>query len=147
MVEIAEKVTVTRPADETWMVLAAFATIASWAPNVDHSCLVTEHADGVGAVRRVQVGRNAMLERVVEWEPGRRLAYEIDGLPPIVRSATNTWRLEEVGASTTVSLTSTVDTGPRPPQQLAARVVGRMLARASRQMLHGLERHLEERRT
>ena len=86
----------------------------------------------------------AFLECVVEWEPGERLAYKIEGLPPVVRSVTNTWRLAGAGSATTVTLTSDVDTGPRPPQQAIARVVGKGLAKASRQMLDGLKAHLEE---
>ena len=144
MAEVVEQSIIARPADEVWAVLADFGGISRWAPNVDHSCLTTEQDEGEGAVRRVQVGRNALLERVVAWEPGRRLAYTIGGLPPFVRSVTNTWELAASGASTTVTLTSRIDAGPRPPQQLIARVLGRVLARTSRQMLAGLTTDLEE---
>ena len=144
MAEISEVETISRSADAVWAVLADFGAISRWAPNVDHSCLTTEQRQGVGATRRVQVGRNAFLERIVEWEPGRRLAYAIDGLPPVVRSVTNTWTLEASGNSTTVTLASAVDTGPRPPRQLVARIVSRALAKASREMLAGLEAYLQE---
>jgi len=131
--------------DAVWAVLAEFGHISRWAPNVDHSCLTTPTATGVDAVRRVQVGRNALLERVVEWELGHRLSYAIDGLPPVVTSVTNTWRLEPVGVSTRVTLRSTVrPKGPRPPQQVAARVLGRVLSKASKQMLAGLKARVEE---
>ena len=103
------------PPDRVWDVLADYGAIASWAPNVDHSCLLTERADGVGAVRRIQTGRTTLREEVEAWEPGASLSYRIIGLPPIVRSATNTWRLTGSGGSTTVTLTSEVDCGPRPP--------------------------------
>mgnify|MGYP001820356679 FL=1 len=144
MVEIVEQTSIARPAAEVWAALADFGAISRWAPNVDHSCLMAEQRDGVGAVRRVQVGRNALLERIVVWEPGERLAYEIEGLPPVIRSVTNTWHLAGSDSSTSVALTSTVDAGPRPPQKLIARVVGRGLGSASRQMLSGFKRHLEE---
>ena len=130
--------------DEVWAALADFGAIARWAPNVDHSCATTEPGEGVGAERRIQVGRNALLERVVAWEPGHRLAYEIEGLPPVIRSVANTWELDGSDGSTTVTLTSRIDTGPRPPRQLIARVVGRTLGTASREMLAGLKAHLEE---
>lgn len=144
MAEIAETTSIARSADHVWAALADFGGIGRWAPNVDHSCLTTEGSEGVGTTRRVQVGRIALLERVVEWEPGERLAYSIEGLPPVVRSVTTTWRVEGAGSATAVTVTSAVDTGPRPPQQLIARVVGRGLAKASRQMLAGLKTHLEE---
>lgn len=144
MADIVETISIARSTDEVWAVLADFGGIAQWAPNVDHSRLTTDHGDRVGAARRVQIGRNALLERVLEWTPGETLTYKIEGLPPLVRSVTNAWHLDEVGASTSVTLTSTVHTGPRPPQQLIARVVGRGLANASREMLAGLKAHLEE---
>lgn len=143
MADVSETIEIARPRDEVWAVLADFGAIVRWAPNVDHSCLTTEVGDAVGAVRRVQVGRNAILERVVEWAPGESLAYELRGLPPVVQSATNRWTLEGSGARTTATLTSTIDAGSRPPQKAIARVVGRTLAKASRQMLAGLKTHVE----
>ena len=145
MAEIQETTTIARSPNDVWATLADFGAIGRWAPNVDHSCLAAQQGDGVGAVRRVQVGRNALLERVAEWEPGHKLAYSIEGLPPVVRSVINTWELEGSGAATTVTLTSRIDTGPRPPQQVVARVFGRVLGKASREMLAGLKNHLEER--
>jgi uncharacterized protein YndB with AHSA1/START domain len=142
--EVVEGVSIACPRADVWAVLAEFDGISGWAPNVDHSCLTTIAADGVGATRRIQTGRTTVLETVTEWEPQRRLAYTISGLPPVVRSVTNAWRLDARGDTTDVTLTSTVDAGPRPPQQLVARIVCRVLAKASRQMLGGLERHLGE---
>ncbi|NIR40417.1 MAG: SRPBCC family protein [Actinobacteria bacterium] len=143
MAEIAEKTSIARSPEQVWAALADFGGISRWAPNVDHSCLTTGQHEGVGSVRRVQVGRNALLERVVEWEPGLHLGYRIEGLPPVVRSAVNTWRITGSGEATTVTLTSRIDAGPRPPQQVVARVFGRVLARSSRQMLAGLKAHVE----
>ena len=143
MVEVVEALTIRQPASVVWAVLADFEAISRWAPNVDHSCSTTSTADGVGATRRIQSGRNTLLETLTEWGPERVLAYSIAGLPPVVRSVTNTWRLDDLGAVTEVTLTSTIDTGPRPPQMVVGRVVGRVLAKASRQMLDGLDRHLQ----
>ena len=144
MAQIAETTTIARSPEQVWAVLADFGSIAEWAPNVDHSCLTTELQQAVGSTRRVQVGRNALLEQVVEWEAGHRLAYTIEGLPPVIRSVTNSWQLEAVGPATAVTITSVVNAGPRPPQQLVARAVGKVLAKASREMLDGLTNHLEE---
>lgn len=143
MAEIEETTSIACSPDQVWAALGDFGAIAQWAPNVEHSCLATTQAEGVGAVRRVQVGRNALLEQVVEWKPATRLAYRIDGLPPVVRSVVNTWELSAQGASTAVALVSDVDAGPRPPQQLAARLFSKALAKASREMLAGLKAHLE----
>ena len=143
MAEVSETITVGQSPTVVWNALAEFERIAQWAPNVQHSSLTTGRADDVGAVRRVQVGRSALLEEVTAWEPEQRLAYAITGLPPVVRSAVNTWRLAPSANGTEISLTSTVDAGNRPPQLLAARIIGRVLAKASRERLTGLRHHLD----
>jgi carbon monoxide dehydrogenase subunit G len=132
-----------------WNVLADFAAIVVWAPNVDHSCLSTEQPSGVGTARRIQSGRTTLVETVTEWapptgdEPGV-LSYRLDGLPKVVRSVTNSWRLTPSDGGTAVTLTSTVDAGPRPPQKLIARLVGRKLAAASDEMIAGLTAHVTD---
>lgn len=138
MVEIARSRHVDASVQELWALLLDFGDISRWAPNVDHSCLMTNQAEGIGATRRIQAGRVVVVERVSSWEPEAQLAYTIEGLPPIVRSLTNTWRLQDHGDHTDVSLTATVDAGPRPPQQLIARGIGRRLASTNEQMLDGL---------
>ena len=75
MADVSDEITINSPPDVVWAALADFGAISAWAPNVDHSCLTTEQDQGVGSVRRVQVGRNALLERVVEWNEGQSLAY------------------------------------------------------------------------
>ncbi len=133
---------------QIWQVLADFGAISTWAPNADHSCLLrtSEHGGGVGSTRRIQTGRMTLLERVVTWDESKTLAYDIEGLPPVVRSVRNEWRLEPAGAAkTVVTLTSSIDCGPRPPQKLIAKIVGRRLAKASATMLDGLNNLLEER--
>lgn len=123
---------------EVWAVLSDFAGISGWAPNVDHSCLLAEQTHGVGAVRRIQTGRQTVVETVVEWRPEELLSYDISGLPPVIRSVNNTWRLSAAADGTAVTLTSEIDAGSRPPQKGVARLVGRALGSASEQMLDGL---------
>ena len=136
------------PATEVWKVLAAFDQLADWAPNADHTCwLDEERPDGemVGRARRVQAGRIVLVERITVWEPPARLAYDLAGLPPVIESAVNEWQLRADpadGDRTIVTLASHVDCGPRPPQQLIARLAGRRLAGASDTMLAGLAEQL-----
>lgn len=132
-------------ANDIWNLLSAFGDISSWAPNVDHSCVVSERTDGVGAVRRIQTGRATVLETVVDWDEGERLSYSISGLPPVVRSVTNTWTLEPNEVGTNVKLSTLVEPGPRPPHRLIANVVGRRLGSASDQMLGGMVAYLNGR--
>jgi len=143
MSTVERTTSVTAPPADVWEVLSDLAAISSWAPNVDHSCLLTEQESGVGAVRRVQTGRTTVVETVTTWTPDQLLSYAITGLPPVIRSLTNTWQLEPDGGGTTVSLTSQIDAGPRPPQKAIAKAVGRKLGSASDQMLAGLADRLK----
>lgn len=105
--------------------------------------MMTEQRDGIGAVRRIQSSRTTVLETIETWEPGVGLSYEISGLPPVIKRLTNSWHLEASGNITQVLITTEIDAGPRPPQQLVAKAVGRKLAEASEQMLAGLAESVE----
>lgn len=132
-----------------WDVLADFGTISAWADIVDHSCLLSPAAEGVavGTTRRVQTGRNTLVERITDFDSPNTLAYDIQGLPSQLSTVSNRWRLRPTAnGSTEVTLTSTVEIGPRPFQQLAERVVSRLLAKQSDVMLAGLANRLESSR-
>ncbi|MEE6140094.1 SRPBCC family protein [Mycobacterium sp. 050128] len=134
---------------EVWDVLADFGAIVSWADNVDHSCILSSGAGGapVGTTRRVQVKRDTLVERITEFDPPHALAYDIEGLPRLLRRVANRWTLAASSDdSTAVTLTSTVEIGPWPPQQLAERVVCQVVARQSDSMLAGLANRLENAR-
>jgi carbon monoxide dehydrogenase subunit G len=131
--------TVTAPVEAVWELLAGFADISSWASNVSQSSLLSETAPGPGAVRRVQVGRAALRETVVRWEPGRTLAYDITGLPAVVTAARNTWTLEPSGTGTAVTLTGEVATRGGP---LVARLVARQVGNACDELVQSLAAHL-----
>jgi uncharacterized protein YndB with AHSA1/START domain len=142
MATITRRRVISAPPEAVWEALSDFAAISAWAPNVDHSCLLSEQTEGVGMVRRIQTGRTTVVETVEIYEPGRMLGYRLTGLPPVIRSVTNTWTLEPAGDHTAATLTSEIDAGPRPPQRAIARAVGRTLGAASDQMLDGLAAHL-----
>jgi uncharacterized protein YndB with AHSA1/START domain len=141
MATVMKSTTIPASVDAVWALLADFAAISQWAPNVDHSCLMSDQTEGVGMVRRIQTGRTTVVETVEHWEPGVALRYAITGLPPIIRSVTNAWSIEPDGDATTATLTTEIDAGPRPPQQGIAKAVGRKLGQASDEMLAGLATH------
>ena len=144
MTTIERTTTIAAATGAIWAVLADFGAISRWAPNVDHSWALDE--PGLGATRRIQAGRLTVIECVITWQPPSTLAYTIDGLPPVVRRVVNEWTLSPADGGTAVTLTTTVDAGPRPPQRLIARIVGSRLAAASDQMLAGLAAHLDAHR-
>lgn len=142
MAETTRSLEIAAPTGAVWAVLADFGSISAWAPNVDHSSLMSDQQAGVGAIRRIQAGRMTVVERVVEWDDGAALGYRIEGLPPAIKQVTNTWRLDATATGTAASLTTVVDVGPRPPQQLAARGIAKRLGGVSDQMLGGLRDHV-----
>ena len=138
MSAIERTATVAAPPDAVWAVLADFGAISGWVPMIEHSCLLSDRTDGVGAVRRVQIARQTLIERVTTWDEPRELAYDIEGLPSIVGTARSTWRVTPVASGSTVVLTNEIDTGRSLVKILiATRVLGRM-AMASEVMLAGL---------
>ena len=142
MATIERTALIDSPADDVWAVLADFDSISEWADFVDHSCLMSEQTEGAGTARRIQMGRTTIIETITDWESGAMFSYAISGLPPVIGSVTNTWRIGASGNSTMVSLTTEIDAGARPPRRLVAGVVGRRLGRSSDAMLAGLSTHL-----
>lgn len=129
---------------EVWAVLSDFGSIADWAGDVDHSCLMTARDGGVGCVRRIQSGTTVLLEEVVEWDPQRALAYELRGLPPLVERVVNRWTLDAEGDGALVALTADVTPGPRAPARVLARGLGRRLGAVNAGLVRDLVARVEE---
>ena len=128
-----------------WDVLADFGSISSWADNIDHSCILNQGSEPIGTTRRVQIGRNALVETITEFDATWALAYDVDGLPKRVRRFSNRWSLRRVAnGGTLVTLTSTVEIGSGPLHKLAERAVCRVQVRQSDIMLAGLANRLEK---
>ena len=125
--------------------LADFGSISSWVANVDHSCLLEHGPAGgpIGTSRRIQVGRNVVVERITDFDPPHRLGYDIEGLPHGLRRVHAGWQLTPAGALTTAILTSTVEIGSNPVQRLAERAVCRVVAKQSDAILAGLTKRME----
>jgi uncharacterized protein YndB with AHSA1/START domain len=138
--------TIAATPETIWNVLADFGSIGSWVDKVDHSCILVASPEPVGTTRRVQLGRDTLIERIIEFDPPRALAYEIQGLPKRLRRVINRWTLRAAGGSSVVTVTSTVEIGSRPSQQLTERVMSRVVARQSDGMLAGLANRLENAR-
>lgn len=142
---ISRSRTIAASPSAVWDVLSDFGRLSSWADNVDHSCLLEHGPDGVslGTSRRVQVGRNTLVERITEFSPPEALAYDIEGLPRRIRRVENRWTVRPDGGATDVTLTSTVDIGDNPVAAVAERALCRFLAKQSDTMLAGLAARLE----
>ena len=142
MAEVTRSLTIAASRKAVWAVLADFDRIVDWAHDVDHSCLLTDRASGVGAVRRIQQGANAVTETVVDWDEPIRLAYRIGGLPPLFRQVINRWDLADDEDGVRVSLT--VEVVPvRSPAAVVARLAARKVGRVNARMLSNLQTQVE----
>ena len=143
--DISRSRTIAARPQAIWEVLADFGALSAWADNVDHSCVLNEAPDGaqLGTTRRVQVGRNALVERITQFDPPLTLAYDIEGLPRRLRKVANRWTLRPAGDATEVTLISTVQIGTGRPARLAEQVALRVLAKQSDTLLAGLAHRLE----
>jgi uncharacterized protein YndB with AHSA1/START domain len=146
--DISRSRTITAPPQAIWDVLADFGSLSSWADHVDHSCILNHGPNGrlSGTTRRVQMGRNTLVERIIECDPAGALAYAIEGLPSRLRTVVNRWTLEQAGDATKVTLTSRVEIGHRPVARAAEWAICRGMAKESDSMLAGLARRMESHR-
>lgn len=145
MPEVVHSRTVAAPVEVVWAVLADFDRLADWAPLIAHSSAMTAAGEGIGAIRRVAVGGSVLLEQVTEWEAESRLAYQIQGLPPMIASVVNRWDLSADGPATVVSLTATVEPGPKPPMKAAAAIAARKIGATNKSLIECLATEAEKR--
>ena len=145
MASISRTRTVAAPASAVWEVLADFGTISTWADNVDHSCLLEHGEDpaAVGTSRRVQVGRDTLVERITDSIAPATLRYSIEGLPTLLGRVANRWTVTPFGETAVVTLTSSVDIGGNPVARVAEKAACRFMAKQSDTMLAGLARRVE----
>ncbi|BBX97734.1 SRPBCC family protein [Mycobacterium lacus] len=143
--DISRRRTIAAPRQAVWDVLADLGAVSSWADNVDHSCVMNRGPGGapLGTTRRVQMGRNALVERVIEFDPPATLAYRIEGLPTRLGKVVNRWTLRPTGDATLVTLTSSVEIGAGPPARLAEWAALRVIAKQSAVLLAGLAHRWE----
>ncbi|MGB0437711.1 MAG: SRPBCC family protein [Mycobacterium sp.] len=145
MADVSRSRTIAASPGSIWAVLADFGSLSSWAEGIDHSCVINtgEDTDPIGMTRRVQVGRDTLVETITAFAPQRLLAYDISGLPPML-SASNRWNLSpDDQGRTTVTLTSTVRIRPRALRPIVERVGARVIAKRSEPLLNSLATHLE----
>ena len=132
------------PPDAVWAVLADYFRLATWASQIDHSSAMTAAPAGMGASRRVATGGSVLIENVVDWKPSSAMAYEIVGLPPIVSRVENRWELRSTGAATSITLTCSVEPGPKPPMKVAAKAVVRRIGKVNESLVADLIAAAEE---
>jgi hypothetical protein len=127
-----------------WDVLADFGAISTWADAVDHSCLLQHDREAnVGSTRRIQIGRETLVERITEFAPPFALGYDIEGLPRQLGRIHARWQMNCEESATRVTLTNTVEIGRNPAQRLAEYALCHAMARRFNALLDALARRME----
>ncbi|MGA5465025.1 SRPBCC family protein [Mycobacterium sp. NPDC050041] len=141
---ISRSRTIAAPPQVIFDVLADFGALSTWADDVTESTVLDQGSDGpLGTSRRVKVGRDTLVETITEFDAPRALAYDIEGLPKILRDVSNRWTLRPGNGSTDVTVTSSVRVSAGPVSKVAEWVVTRVMARKSDGMLAGMARRTE----
>ena len=106
MTKIVRQVVVNASIEKVWEVLADFGAVSSWAPTILESRSTTEANGGVGAERTCEHEKmGTLVERIVAWEDGRSLSYDVtSGLPFPMKSLNNTWSVTATADKVIVSV-------------------------------------------
>lgn len=112
MLQITETIDINAPADDVWKRIAKLDDVQNFVDSVTKSYYSSDQKEGVGAERTCEVqGFGTLVEEIVDWKDGETLTYTVDGMPPFVKHAQSTWRLERKNDfQTKVIVTSLMDT-------------------------------------
>ena len=145
MPTLVRQVAIDASMERTWEVLADFGGVANWAPTISESHSTTEANGGVGAERTCKHEKMGDIEeRIVAWEEGRSLSYDvIEGLPFPMKSLNNTWSVSAAGDNAIVSLVMEVRMGPGLLGSLPALMARLPMRKEMQVSLAGLKQYVE----
>ncbi|MEC9454272.1 MAG: SRPBCC family protein [Pseudomonadota bacterium] len=88
MIQISVSRRVNLSAEEVWPYLADFSGIARFHPFVETADQQSELNEGVGDSRRCNFDDGkSVVERVIEWQPGRRMKIELSEISMPIKRA------------------------------------------------------------
>ena len=110
--QITEIIEINAPVQTVWEEIAKLDQVQHYVTSVTRSQYSSEARTGIGAQRTCDVqGFGTLVETIVDWRDGERLAYTVDGMPSIIKNAKSEWRVRAKNPSqTTVTVTSTMET-------------------------------------
>ena len=130
---------------KVWEVLANFPDVYRWNPAVEHSNALSEQTTGVDAGRRCDLFDGGFLEeRIVEFDPDRRMVVEIFNTSLPLASNFVTFSVDPQGTGSRVTLSSNYRLKYGPIGMLMDVLMARRQARAGfADVLRGLKHHVE----
>ena len=145
MPRLVRQVAINATKEKVWEVLADFSGAANWAPTISESRSTTEANGGVGAERTCKHEKMGNIEeRIVAWEDGRSLSYDvIKGLPFPMKSLNNTWTVNAAGDNAIVSVEMEFRMGLGPLGVLPALMARLPMRKEMQVSLAGLKQYVE----
>jgi hypothetical protein len=145
MSEFKESIAISALPEQVWEVLADIGSISVWNPSVEHSEKTSAGDVGEGATRRCELGgKNYLDEKVVLFEPHRRLTIRITDTNLPFDSADIRFTLEPHGGATIVMVSPSYKLKYGPIGRLLDKLmVGGQYRKGMRGLLRGLKTHLE----
>ncbi len=145
MPKLVRQVPINASKEKVWEVLADFSGAANWAPTISESRSTTEANGGVGAERTCKHEKMGNVEeRIVAWEDGRSLSYDvIKGLPFPMKSMNVTWTVNAAGDNAIVSAAMDFRMGLGPFGVLPALMARLPMRKEIQVNLAGLKQYIE----
>ncbi len=104
MTTLHNEIVVDAPPDAVWKVLSTLDVLHEYDLGVRKASVVGEVREGLGAARRCELAPGGWFEeRVVTWEPGERLAFELFACTLPVKRLRHDYVLQAEGACTRVT--------------------------------------------
>ena len=136
---------ITASPSRVWRVLADFAGIHRWHPNVETADQLSKNDRGDDASRRCNFhDGTSVVERVTHWNEGESYSVELseaDAMPLAKAHATMSVVPDASGALVTIEMNYTVKYGP-VGWLLGVTIMPFMMKRVFKKALLGLEYHL-----
>ena len=127
-----------------WEALALrYGELDRWLKVGATSRLVGEGPVGLGTARTVKAGPLLLTETIVAFEDERHLAYQIEGLGPIVRSCRTDWKLTASDTGTRVSMHNETHVAGWPVLPAVFALLGPVNRRLLGKLPTGLKEHCE----
>lgn len=110
MLSISRTTEIDASVEQVWDILSELDRVDEWSSSVESAHYHTATDKGVGLGRTCEVkGFGILVEEAIEWKEYETFTLSIEGMPPFVRRATGSWKLERIAphvtrAHTTISI-------------------------------------------
>lgn len=109
MIQIRKTTSIQAPIHSVWRVIDDIGSIADWHPGVAQSPVLSEHASGMGAARRIELyDGSTAVETVTRYEKGRSLTVIMSEHSMPLSFGAATFSVEDKGQDQT-EVTMTMD--------------------------------------